>query len=579
MVLMLPARDAEQFIFSAGDLWDFRHATYWLERPAIDLLDIQWLRMESQTKELPVPKPDIEEIQDHIRNTRSLIDETLDPSDRGKLYLQLCQWLERRNAIGPALDAALEGLQELGDEISETRVELEYETGSLLERKDQFADAARHLKMSLKLNENNPWGEPKNKAKCLEKFGNVQKLMANFSGAKSSYVTALTIHRESGNRLGEANCLSNIGFIQMSVSDFSGAKSSYGTAFNIYREIGNRLGKVNCLTSLGDLQMRMFDLSGAKSSYGAALPIYREIGARLGEANCLRSLGDLQMRMSDLFGAKSSYRLALPIYREIGDRLGEANCLWCLGDLEKQMSDFSAAKSSNSAALLIYREIGERLGEAKCLWSIGDLHMLMSDFSLAKSSLSAALSIYREIGDGLGEANSLESEGLLRLVKGESAGAFRKFREVLKFHEDSQNYVGQQAALGYLARAAKASKAADQALLLAEASLIIGRQIKDRWGQALNLQLQQKIWQNAWEEKPFLATRVILRKLRPKKGNPEEATYYTAVIEQLQSQLPGETVQALETDPESIRAAAIAEARERFAQTGRDLFDPPPEPE
>lgn len=28
MVLMLPFQDAEQFIFSAGDLWDFRQATY-----------------------------------------------------------------------------------------------------------------------------------------------------------------------------------------------------------------------------------------------------------------------------------------------------------------------------------------------------------------------------------------------------------------------------------------------------------------------------------------------------------------------------------------------------------------------
>ncbi|MFP4389890.1 MAG: hypothetical protein ACLFPR_13215, partial [Desulfococcaceae bacterium] len=201
---MLPSRDAEQFIFSAGDLWDFRHATYWLERPAIKSSDFQWSRMETQTAELPLPEPDMAEILAHIRNTRPLIDQTLEPSEKAKLYLQLCRWLERRNAVGPALDAALEGLQELSDKVSETRADLEYETGNLLEKKDQLADAARHLRTCLMFHDSNSWGNRKNKAKCLEKIGDVQKLMHDLSEAKSWYGAALPIYREIGDRLGEA---------------------------------------------------------------------------------------------------------------------------------------------------------------------------------------------------------------------------------------------------------------------------------------------------------------------------------------------------------------------------------------
>ncbi|MFP4033123.1 MAG: hypothetical protein ACLFTV_16320, partial [Desulfococcaceae bacterium] len=230
-------------------------------------------------------------------------------------------------------------------------------------------------------------------------------------------------------------------------------------------------------------------------------------------------------------------------------------------------------------ALPIYREIGARLGEANCLTSLGDLQMRMSDLSGAKSSYGAALPIYREIGARLGEANCLQSQGLLVLIEGKPVEAFRKFLEVRAIFESIQDGLGQQAALGYLARTANAANAADQALLLAEASLDIGRKIGDRFGQSITLQLQLQIWQAANEAMPFLAVLMLLRDLLPQIGNPQGAAQYAAALEQIQSQLPPEAFQAVEADPESIRSAAIAEARERFAKTGRDLLDPPPEPE
>ena len=50
--------------------------------------------------------------------------------------------------------------------------------------------------------------------------------------------------------------------------------------------------------------------------------------------------------------------------------------------------------------------------------------------------------------------------------------------------------LGNQAALGYLARVAASLEHHDQALLLAEESLEVGRRIADRYGQCITLQLQ-----------------------------------------------------------------------------------------
>ncbi|WP_437907184.1 tetratricopeptide repeat protein [Sorangium sp. So ce327] len=412
-------------------------------------------------------------------------------------------------------------------------------------------------------------------ANCLKSLGDLLMRVDDLEGARKAYDGALPIYREIRERLGEANCLRSLGDLLMRVDDLEGARKAYDGALPIYREIRERLGEANCLQSLGDLLMRVDDLEGARKAYDGALPIYREIRARLGEANCLKSLGDLLMRVDDLEGARKAYDGALPIYREIRARLGEANCLKSLGDLLMRVDDLEGARKAYDGALPIYREIRARLGEANCLKSLGDLLMRVDDLEGARKAYDGALPIYREIRARLGEANCLQSLGLLDLVSGAPSLAFQRFLEVLRAFQNHTHQLGQQSAHGYLARAAAMAGALDQALLLAEASLALGRRIQDRFGQRITLSFQMALFQQLNDVSGLLATTILLRDLHTILGEQAEAQQCSAFLEEVQKACPQEFWVSVLQDPESVRKHSIAAARDRFTGVGRGMYDPP----
>ncbi|WP_437617082.1 tetratricopeptide repeat protein [Sorangium sp. So ce834] len=412
-------------------------------------------------------------------------------------------------------------------------------------------------------------------ANCQKSLGDLLMRVADLEGARTAYDSALPIYREIRDRLGEANCLQSLGDLLMRVADLEGARTAYDSALPIYREIRDRLGEANCQKSLGDLLMRVADLEGARTAYDSALPIYREIRDRLGEANCLQSLGDLLMRVADLEGARTAYDSALPIYREIRDRLGEANCQKSLGDLLMRVADLEGARTAYDSALPIYREIRARLGEANCQKSLGDLLMRVADLEGARTAYDSALPIYREIRARLGEANCLQSLGLLDLASGASQLAFQRFLDVLRAFQSLTDQLGQQSAHGYLARAAAAAGALDQALLLAEVSLALGRRIQDRFGQRITLSLQMALFQQTDDALGCLAAVILLRSLHTKPGELAEAQWLSTLLHEAEKVLPRELWALLQQDPESVRQRSVAAARGRFTGAGRGLYDLP----
>ncbi|MDP9120160.1 MAG: hypothetical protein M3O15_02145, partial [Acidobacteriota bacterium] len=110
LILFLHSSEVEQFITEAGDLWDFRHHTYWLERSSSARGPGLWEDLAQRSLDLPLPAPDRQEIDAHIARVHALVEETADPEDKAGLLLDLSRWLLRRYAAGPASEVAGEGL-------------------------------------------------------------------------------------------------------------------------------------------------------------------------------------------------------------------------------------------------------------------------------------------------------------------------------------------------------------------------------------------------------------------------------------------------------------------------------------
>ncbi len=216
----------------------------------------------------------------------------------------------------------------------------------------------------------------------------------------------------------------------------------------------------------------------------------------------------------------------------------------------------------------------DHLGEANCLKSLGDLQMRESELSEARASYAAALPIYREIRDRLGEANCLKSLGLLHLAEDGAGAAFAAFLEVLAAYEEIQDRMGIQACLGYLARSALKGGRSDQALLLAEVSLEVGRRIGDRFGQTITLELQIGIWLEAQDIGPALGAILSHQRLAISMRDLREIERYQPLLDQILPQLEPEQREALESNPEAYRLHGIQEAQARFELSGLELFSP-----
>jgi hypothetical protein len=112
-LLFLHVVETEDFVRTAGDMWDFRHRTYWLERPADPRGAGLWQTMAERGAALPLPAAERESIDRHLAGVRAVLDGATDPEVKAGLLLDLCRWLTRHNAAGLAAEAALEGLSQL----------------------------------------------------------------------------------------------------------------------------------------------------------------------------------------------------------------------------------------------------------------------------------------------------------------------------------------------------------------------------------------------------------------------------------------------------------------------------------
>ena len=206
---------------------------------------------------------------------------------------------------------------------------------------------------------------------------------------------------------------------------------------------------------------------------------------------------------------------------------------------------------------------------------MGDLDSQLKAWDKAKQAYAGALPLYREIGARLGEASCLRSMALLRLQTGEPRRAFEAFLETRSLQEKIGDNLGLQGTLGYLARTAAAMGAIDQALFLAECSLDLGRQIGDRFGQIINLELQIELLIKQEQFPAATAGACLHRDLAVAIGDSAWAQTFATLIDGVKKKLPEQAWLELVDQAEGHRAGAIAEATKRLQERGIDPLQPP----
>lgn len=124
LVLLLRTSDAADVIATAPDLWDFRHATYWVERGASVLMRRE-PGAERSTSERERVEASPEVVSERVAEVRKVVEQTADPNARAAMLYDLSLWLEHRGPASESIRAAREALDTLpADEELEARINL-----------------------------------------------------------------------------------------------------------------------------------------------------------------------------------------------------------------------------------------------------------------------------------------------------------------------------------------------------------------------------------------------------------------------------------------------------------------------
>lgn len=402
MVLCLHESDAEQFITEAGDLWDFRHRTYWLEPSAATRGPSLWQVVERLAQRVPLPASEREEIDQVAARIRKLVEEASDPVDKAALFLDFSRWLGRRQAAPLAAAVALEGLGMAPVEAKPLRAGLEGALAYALWQESRLAEALPHYETSLALYRE--IGDHTGEARSLNDIAEINIVFGRYNDALHALERSLAITRSIGDRAGEAAALNNIAQIHDTLGRFDEALRTWEESLAIIREIDFHAGEAAVLNNIAQLHSTRGNHDKAVSLLEQSLSIAREIGNRSGEAATLNNIAQIYHARGQTEQALRTWEQSFAIRREVGDRAGEARTLNNISQIYHAQGQYDEALRRLEESLALAREVGDRASEASALNNLARIYEAREQYEQAIQTWEQSLAILRDVGDPVREA-------------------------------------------------------------------------------------------------------------------------------------------------------------------------------
>ncbi len=380
-LLCVHESEAEDFINVAGDLWDVRSRSVWLERSAGVQGEALWQSLSKASGALAVSEGQKHEITEHVARVRKLVAETEAPEDAAAVLHDLVRWLGRRHARRLSIEVALEGLELLSDEPSPLRQKIELNLGWLLFHSAHLPEALAHLERGLEICRQ--LGDRSAESRALVSIASVYRQWGRYEEALRYLEQSLAITREAHDRTNECLTLNNISQIYNSWDRHEEALEYLKKSLEIAREIGDRTGESVTLNNISRIYQSQGRYEEALELLEQSLTIAREIGDRAGEGVTLNNFSLVYQSRDRLEEALKYLEQSLEIQREIGDQAGESKSLNNLATIHYRWGRYEEALKYFAQSLEIQREIGDLAGEGIATHNLSHTYELRGDLGRA----------------------------------------------------------------------------------------------------------------------------------------------------------------------------------------------------
>ena len=188
----------------------------------------------------------------------------------------------------------------------------------------------------------------------------------DFTGARKLYDSALSLHRESGDRVAEADALTNLAYLESRFGRFDQSRAHLEASMQLHESTGDDRAFADALVSLAYNDMRSGRTASSEASMRRARAAYERIGDARGRMITDINLSFILLRSGDAHGSRAHAQAALEESRALGNPVQEAAALGQLGAAERDCGDLPTAVAHLERALSL------RMGRDNSVDVLGD---------------------------------------------------------------------------------------------------------------------------------------------------------------------------------------------------------------
>ena len=323
-------------------------------------------------------------------------------------------------------------------------------------------------------------GDPHAEASVNDVMGLIQYNLSDYAKAIGHHSRALTLHRRTGNAIGEATSLQNLGRVHSQLGKPTQASLYYEQALTINRRIGNRYGEATNLNYVGVAWLSRGRPDRAIAHHRQALEIGRVLDHPALDMVAFNGLGLAHWALGQLDEAVRHHTEALAGARRVGNRLAEANSMVCLAETNCDAGRYAEAFAQAQSGIALSRALGERRYEVGGLEVLATVHSRRGHHEVAIPFYMDALQMAREIAFGYGETSVLIGLSTTLRRAGRVPEAVAHCRDALAVLHDSGMRLLEGRALHELAHALLELGEIEEATVHAERALKVSRDRRQR---------------------------------------------------------------------------------------------------
>ncbi|MEP7002786.1 MAG: tetratricopeptide repeat protein [bacterium] len=196
--------------------------------------------------------------------------------------------------------------------------------------------------------------------KILLNLGVLENIESNFGAALNYYQRAFDIFEASGDTASATLALHNRGMVEADLHQWDSADASFLAALSLATDAGNREMMAKTLVNRSEVLVERDAFADAVEHCDRALEIYADIGEEVGRGEALRWRAHALGRAGTHVEAERNASEALHIAMRCGARLLEAESARTVGVLRELMGDRAGGAKQLRHALALFTELGAK---------------------------------------------------------------------------------------------------------------------------------------------------------------------------------------------------------------------------